>query len=204
MFVNEWTDEQSLEWLYGKRDVKKDVRKMDIVNAFDTLLSRHGHRCVKEAEFRNEDWGENPIVLVQLLKNSVKAQLKVNNSNISETKKNARNEDKEEDKLEVLLKHQWSHVHCLMRPVLRYAVNCARSGVQRREMSKSLQVKVHSSMKRCFRWLGQLMVKEDILNGTYTFVVIYCSFLFFSCNSVFSASSNGPYYNYLFFLFFFF
>lgn len=183
LFVNEWNVEQGQAWLEGvgntmhgnetnethKIETKEiDVARTTITNTFNALLVRHGHRCVKEAEFRNEDWGENPSVLVKLLKSSVKAQMKVFQMNQSKKKKNHvfndLKEEIKEDKLEILFKNEWSHITCCWRPMLRYAVSCARAGVRRREMSKSLQVKVHSSMKRGFRWLGKLMVQENILN----------------------------------------
>ena len=75
-------------------------------------------------------------------------------------------EEEEEDKLEILLKNEWSHIGCGWRPLLRYAVSCARAGVGRRELGKSLQIKVHSSMKRAFRWLGTLMVHEHMLSDS--------------------------------------
>ena len=178
LFVHEWDLVQGQAWLEGVGKTVRgtvgetvgeineiDPERTAIATAFAALLARHGHRCVKEAEFRNEDWGENPSVLVKLLQNSVKAQLKVNQQRSDTTAETIlKEEEEEEDKLDVLLKNEWSHIRCCWRPLLRYAVSCARAGVRRREMSKSLQVKVHSSMKRGFRWLGQLMVTERILN----------------------------------------
>ena len=186
LFVHDWNEKEGQAWLegVGNGDNNADEARSAITRTFSSLLQRHGHRCVKEAEFRNEDWGENPEVLVKLLKNSVKAELKVLKA---ATEAAAQSDSgygsgsgsgsgsgtilppplpspEETDKLEILLKNEWSHIGCCWRPLLRYAVYGARAGVRRREMSKSLQVKVHSSMKRGFRWLGQLMVREQLIS----------------------------------------
>ena len=46
-----------------------------LVDAFARLLKRHGHRCIKEAELRQADWGTDPTPLVRLLQSTTRAQL---------------------------------------------------------------------------------------------------------------------------------
>jgi pyruvate,water dikinase len=35
--------------------------------AFDTFLAMHGHRCIRELDFRERDWREDPLPLIQSL-----------------------------------------------------------------------------------------------------------------------------------------
>ena len=119
---------------------------------YHRLIQRHGHRCVKEAEFRNKDWSEDPTSLVMLLQENVSAML-----NSKKVRKN------DSITLDEMLKTNWSHVSCFARPLLRYAVHQTRAGVARREYGKSMQVHVHSSFKHAYRRLGKLLVEFSIV-----------------------------------------
>ena len=119
---------------------------------YHRLIERHGHRCVKEAEFRNKDWSEDPTSLVMLLQENVSAML-----NSKKVRKN------DSITLDEMLKTNWSHVSCFARPLLRYAVHQTRAGVARREYGKSMQVHVHSSFKHAYRRLGKLLVEFSIV-----------------------------------------
>eukprot|EP00946_MAST-07B_sp_MAST-7B-sp1_P004674 g4674.t1 len=134
-----------------------------IRDAFAQLLERHGHRCVKEAEFRNEDWGESPEILIRLLQSGVAAILKARSHASAKVTQDMPEKKERRDRFEMLLRNEWSHVGCLWRPLLRFAVAKAREGVARRELGKSLQVQLHSHLKRAFRRLGRALVKKNIL-----------------------------------------
>ena len=41
--------------------------------AFEAFLSRHGHRCIRELDFRERDWKEDPLSLVESLQRIVSA-----------------------------------------------------------------------------------------------------------------------------------
>ena len=159
-FAIEWRKEtpKALAWI-EPGGAAGDI----LAQLFVDLLDRHGHRCVKEAEFRNEEWSESPQVLVKLLQSGVAAMLKLKEAD----EKASDNNDVQKvsdfpdtDRFEMLLKNEWSHVSCVTRPLLRFAVRKAREGVSRRELGKSLQVRLHSHLKHAFRVLGRALVRH--------------------------------------------
>ena len=163
-----------------------------LVDAFARLLKRHGHRCIKEAELRQADWGTDPTPLVRLLQSTTRAQLprgkdgkagkggkgvkgvKGGKSGDKGGKRgksggtaaaaggNHQGRGKPGSKLKAYLASH-PHLGCCARRLLVWAIKRARSGVHRREMGKSLQVEAHSIVKRAFRALGRALALEGTL-----------------------------------------
>jgi hypothetical protein len=163
LFAVDWRGDapRALAWMSANRGGAGEV----ICDAFAQLLARHGHRCVKEAEFRNEDWGESPDVLVKLLQSGVAALLKVRGCEGAAMAEGVvfEHDEPREDPLVELLREEWAHVGCVWRPLLRAAVGAARDAVARREMGKSLQVLLHSHLKRTLRHFGRALVDRALL-----------------------------------------
>ena len=57
---------QALEWL-------RDPSSGAAGKAFESFLVAHGHRCIRELDFRERDWREDPLPLVQSLQQIVSA-----------------------------------------------------------------------------------------------------------------------------------
>jgi pyruvate,water dikinase len=57
---------QALEWL-------RDPSSGAAGKAFESFLTAHGHRCIRELDFREHDWKEDPMPLVQSLQQIVSA-----------------------------------------------------------------------------------------------------------------------------------
>jgi pyruvate,water dikinase len=57
---------EALEWL-------KDASSGAAGTAFESFLAAHGHRCIRELDFRERDWKEDPLPLVQSLQQIVSA-----------------------------------------------------------------------------------------------------------------------------------
>jgi len=57
---------EALQWL-------RDPSSGDAGAAFSAFLKAHGHRCIRELDFRERDWEEDPVPLVQSLQRIVSA-----------------------------------------------------------------------------------------------------------------------------------
>jgi pyruvate,water dikinase len=142
-------------------------------------LKRHGHRCIKEAELRQVDWGTDPTPLVRLLQSTTRAQLPrgkdgkagkggkgakggKRGDTAAASGGNLQGRGKPGSKLKAYLASH-PHLGCCARRLLVWAIKRARSGVHRREMGKSLQVEAHSIVKRAFRALGRALALEGTL-----------------------------------------
>lgn len=159
-FATELSAEAALSWL------ERLPSSHRAATLFRELIRCHGHRCVKEAELRNKDWAEDPLPLVRLLQSSVAAG-EINNRPAPVYNRPANStasEPAQPSVLAQLLATEWSHVSCLRRPLLRYAVRMARRGIQRRELGKSLQIQVHSFVRRAFRRIGSKLAAASVLS----------------------------------------
>jgi len=57
---------EALQWL-------RDPSSGSAGDAFSAFLKVHGHRCIRELDFRERDWEEDPVALVQSLQRIVSA-----------------------------------------------------------------------------------------------------------------------------------
>ena len=144
-----WPVDKAIDFL---ENVDNDAKEEKLHIVYRNFINRHGHRCVKEAELRNKDWSEDPTTLIKLLQENVNSYNTIGSRTIETS-----------ISLDEMLKTKWSHVSCLTRPILRYAVHQTRAGVARREYGKSMQVHVHSSFKHAYRRLGRLCYKLNII-----------------------------------------
>jgi pyruvate,water dikinase len=143
--------EDALQWLsHGSG------QDSDVAQRFKNLLERHGHRCVKESEFRIKDWGMDPTPLVSILQSSLSAvadgSVPAPESSLPEVV----------ETLDELLKTH-KHLNFITRPLARWAIRNARAAVRNREECKSLSIKYHSLLKRAYYKLAQAMLEEGLL-----------------------------------------
>ncbi|XP_076349027.1 uncharacterized protein LOC143246347 isoform X3 [Tachypleus tridentatus] len=134
--------EMALKWL------KKDD---GIVGTkFREFLSSHGHRCLKEFDTMTKPWNEEPQSLVLTLQAMVKT---VHLMVVA----------KEELPITEAIEQIKYKPTRFSRFVLHFLVSQARRGVCLREMSKSLLVKYVDNLRKGYRLLEKLMVKEGRL-----------------------------------------
>ncbi|QQD19182.1 hypothetical protein I6N98_04825 [Spongiibacter nanhainus] len=113
----------------------------EIRSAYQGFLERHGHRGYRELCMREPCWADNPESLVATMQASVAARL-------SGAAKSTRPPAVD--------------VSSLSRG-LRWILPKAHNAIRRREATKSLLVDIANRFKRCYRALGQQLVREGKL-----------------------------------------
>ena len=121
-----------------------------ISQAFHNFLERHGHRCIRESELREQTWEENPLKLIHLLQ--VKARF-------GETKAARHDNDQE-------IKKVLSQVPLVKRVIIRSLLPLARKSVARREITKSFSIKIVSIIRKSYHLLAEKLVKLNLLEDT--------------------------------------
>ncbi|NLE63143.1 MAG: hypothetical protein GX612_04820 [Bacteroidales bacterium] len=118
--------------------------------AYQYFLERHGHRAIREAEMRSKSWEDDRLMLANYLKMVISTGGKE-----TETQK-----------------YQWKiHLEGLLSGynpvktlVVKYLINQARYGVQAREFSKSMIIKVIDKFKKEYRLLATRLVEQNLLS----------------------------------------
>jgi len=129
---------------FAHQSIESALDAMRNLDAFRVLLERHGHRCIKESELRSIEWAADPRPLIIMLQKVVKARL--SKSCVGSQRKN-------NDKTEEII----STVPSLVRPFLKLAIRCSRSGIRHRELGKSLCIAFHTELKKAYRRLGSYL-----------------------------------------------
>ena len=131
--------EEALDWLQSP--LSGNAGRL-----FTAFLERHGHRCIREAEFREKDWGEDPATVVATIGRLVGNPRQRHTSQLEKTK------------TEILSRYP------AIRPgAFNWALNGARSGVWGREHTKSLVIRVQSRFKHAYRRIAELLVMRGTL-----------------------------------------
>ncbi|MBL6950679.1 MAG: hypothetical protein ISR57_08565, partial [Bacteroidales bacterium] len=113
----------------------------EITRFFNDFLVRHGHRCVRESELREQPWEENQEHLIQLLQSKVKfGKIQHQEFDIKEETQKT---------LRMLPFHK--------RFIFRALLPSARKAVARREISKALAIKMVNELRKGYRALARLM-----------------------------------------------
>jgi len=115
----------------------------------ESLLEKHGHRCVREAELREKSWEEEPEKLVSLIRKRL----------LAGEKGADRGGRYEQHRGEIFSKLGW-----ITRRILDLVVPRARTAVARREFTKSLAVKVQYQIKKGYTRLAGMMVSGGLLD----------------------------------------
>ncbi|KAL3866328.1 hypothetical protein ACJMK2_043635 [Sinanodonta woodiana] len=117
---------------------------------YRSFLNRHGHRCVREAEFWELSWAMDPSKLIRCLKALIShglVDIRTEQQDINEIVENLRSPLTSFQKL-------------LFR---RFLVSLARQGVAKREWGKSIAIKMGDVLKQAYWKLADLMVQESRL-----------------------------------------
>ncbi len=130
--------DQAFAWL-------RDPASGDAGRAFEAFLAAHGHRCIRELDFRERDWEEDPLSLVQSLQRIVSAPRAAKPGWAIEAQ-------------EALSGLSWHARHLIqwLRPK-------AHEAVVERERSKSFSVWIARQLKRGYVGFAQRLVAEGRL-----------------------------------------
>jgi pyruvate,water dikinase len=114
---------------------------------YEDFLSRHGHRCIKEAEMRNRPWRDDSTSLMNYLQSIIRSPM-----NLTQQENT------------IHLKREFAFIK---NPLLKAAsvsyAKKARQGVVDREHTKSQLIKIIDLFKQQYVILADLMVKDKLL-----------------------------------------
>ncbi|KAL3832030.1 hypothetical protein ACJMK2_023710, partial [Sinanodonta woodiana] len=128
-----------------------DECPQEVRQKYATFIERHGHRCIKEAEFITKSWRREPENLIHVLKTILKTRTyeHVQQEGIS---------------IEEAMSKLKSSVSFLGRFILKnFIVPKARKAVGEREWGKSTAIRMVDKFKEAYWKLAELMVLEGIL-----------------------------------------
>lgn len=160
-----YKDHQSeiIEWLQAElkrlgnpEDPGKNIQQFSLIvdefhDQIKTLIDRHGHRCIREAELREKSWEEDPVQLFNLIIKRFQA------GDIEATRENSY----KENYAEIVNKSG-----LVKGFLLKKIIPKAREAVGRREYTKSLAVKIQQRIKKGYNRLAELMVEKNLLDDT--------------------------------------
>jgi pyruvate,water dikinase len=113
--------------------------------AFESFLVAHGHRCIRELDFREHDWREDPLPLVQSLQQVVSAPRMVKSGS-------------DRDVHEALAEVSWA-----ARWLIQWLLPKAHAAVVERERSKSFSVWIARQLKRGYVQFAEQLVSAGRL-----------------------------------------
>lgn len=115
---------------------------------YEAFLSRHGHRCIKEAEMRNKPWRDDSLSLMKYLQSIIRSPMNL-----------TQNEEL------IDLKQEFAFIK---NPLLKAAsisyAKKARQGVVDREHTKSQLIQIIDLFKQQYAILANLMVANNLLS----------------------------------------
>ncbi|BFZ19135.1 hypothetical protein BsWGS_22174 [Bradybaena similaris] len=118
-----------------------------MVNAF---LDRHGHRCVREAEFREKSWRSAPEKLISVLKTILRS-------------KSYEKPEQSPMPLDEILGQMTTRLQCHKRLILKKLMPWAWKEVGAREWGKSISIQMCEIFKLAYSRLGTLLHQEGML-----------------------------------------
>ena len=122
----------------------------EIATLYRSFLSRHGHRCIKEAELRNKPWRDDQTALMNYLSSIIRAP----KSLVSKQKK-------------LNYRKEFAFVR---KPLLKAAsiifAKRSRQAVVDREYTKSRLIEIIDRFKTQYARLAELLVKAGLLPET--------------------------------------
>ncbi len=139
------SSEKALKWLNDENNGK-------VYELFSNFMQRHGHRCIREAELREKEWRENPFELINILQSLVKGNTFSNKNESDTTSKTLLDEIQRELNLKGLKLKIFDKIY-----------RKAKEGMQHREYSKALSIKIHGDFRTAYRVLGKKLVEEHLI-----------------------------------------
>ncbi|KAK6982171.1 phosphoenolpyruvate synthase, partial [Biomphalaria glabrata] len=122
----------------------------DLKKSVDNFLSRHGHRCLRESEYREKSWRAAPEKFISVLK----IVLKTKTYETSEKKEVSISELLGKLKTKIPFHKKW---------IIKFVLPKAWKSVGEREWAKSLAVKMNDILKTAYSRLSTLLFQEGRL-----------------------------------------
>jgi len=150
------TNEKNIKDKFLEVSMKKSIlflerlASSEIKTEWQDFLKRHGHRCVREAEFREIEWAENPAPVIEALKAKTKI---FSNGDI-----NSKSEIKPS------LEYNFDDLSALSKMVVKNIIPKARNAVVSREKSKAMAIEIQYRFKKAYRHLAKLLYEKDFLD----------------------------------------
>ncbi|XP_077993168.1 rifampicin phosphotransferase-like [Glandiceps talaboti] len=126
----------------------EDEDSADAGQQFQLFLRKHGHRCIRESEFREPSWGLDPSKVIPIIQTMLKHPY---------------GSDKKTVTVEDAINQLKSPVTVIGKKILKWVVPRARGAVGNRELGKSLAIEVANHFKCAYWKLSEMMVKEGYL-----------------------------------------
>ncbi len=123
----------------------------EVVSSWKEFIETHGQRCVREAEMHEQEWGMNPIPVIEGLK--TKAGLILNGFN-GHTNGYA--------VMKTSLKG--NGLNPFGKAIVRLLLPKARKAVARREQTKAWSIGIQYQFKKAYRELAKKMAAEKMLS----------------------------------------
>ncbi|XP_065827381.1 rifampicin phosphotransferase-like isoform X2 [Oscarella lobularis] len=141
--------------------------------AFLSFLDKHGHRCLRENELREQPWGTNPLTLVPVLQALIRSLLNKtgDQDGNSAEKTNAvytaywveRDCAESRDYDSSIIDSMKTKLSWMNKKLVQFILPQAREAVRQRELGKSLAVKMSDRFREAYNHLGHLLVVEEYL-----------------------------------------
>lgn len=122
----------------------------EVVDEWQELIARHGHRCIREAEMRELEWAAEPAHLIESLKS--KTRLFLDGHKLKEVSLST--------PLFEINKEDLGFIH---RHIVKWMLPKARKAVVRREHTKAWAIGIQHQFKLAYRHLAKMMVDEELL-----------------------------------------
>ncbi len=136
------TPTEALKWIVSADSAIKEL--------YTEFMERHGHRTIREAEFREKDWRSDPTKVITLLQ-----------SLVSSYDKRSVNNKQGSDPLNEIYKEL--KVKGINAKIFRWIYNNAKEGMQNREYSKSMVIKVHGEFRKAYSYLAKKLEDKGYL-----------------------------------------
>jgi len=136
------TPEEAVHWLKSDKSGLAGQK-------FAAFLKAHGHRCVREGEFRTKSWQTEPVTVIEV----IQAMLKAPKAPGSNSKKSTLS-------VKDAIQNLQSPTTWFGRQILKRVLPKARQAVGRREWGKSLSIQMVEVFKLAYWKLAKMMVEE--------------------------------------------
>lgn len=134
------SEDEQLAWLMSP--ASKQAGKL-----FTTFLQRHGHRCIREAELREQEWASDPKQPLRTIISLVKTPKTKFEVKAPDIKKVCRE----------------LNISGIKKKLFLQIYEKAKAGMRNRELSKSLIIKVQSHFRRAYKQLGEKLTESKVL-----------------------------------------
>ena len=123
----------------------------EIQTKYIQFMERHGHRCIKESDFYEKPWGQEPAKLIKILKTIVQ-------------RGSFQTKEKQRMTIEELVDRLQTPLSPFKKKMMKKMfVKNAMEGVAERERAKSFAMKAAAIFKTAYWRLAEMMVREGRL-----------------------------------------